>query len=326
MSSTLTRGDAGVFLLTDGESDAVSEIAAELAAISPGLVDSPDWMAAARIASCRLPARLLEALRGFRHDAGDRGLLLIRNLPIDDSALPPTPTEPQSVERQATQPASVIVQVMLQLGEIIAYRNEKHGALVQNVVPVAGQEKAQSNAGSIMLEMHTENAFHPHRPDFVGLLCLRGDHDRIGRLCISSVREALRHLDEPTADLLRQPRYRTEAPPSFGDLGDGGTPHPILIGDPTDPDLLVDFHATHPLDSDAERAMDALRVVLEEITHALLLLPGDLAIVDNRLAVHGRTSFIPRYDGHDRWLHRAFVHLNHRRSRAGRPSGGYVLG
>ena len=35
--------------------------------------------------------------------------------------------------------------------------------------------------------------------------------------------------------------------------------------------------------------------------------PGDLLIVDNNLAVHGRTPFEPRFDGTDRWLQRTFV-------------------
>ena len=34
---------------------------------------------------------------------------------------------------------------------------------------------------------------------------------------------------------------------------------------------------------------------------------GDLLIVDNRRAVHGRSQFTPRYDGFDRWLQRMSV-------------------
>jgi L-asparagine oxygenase len=34
---------------------------------------------------------------------------------------------------------------------------------------------------------------------------------------------------------------------------------------------------------------------------------GDLLIVDNSVAVHGRSPFTPRFDGTDRWVQRAFV-------------------
>jgi L-asparagine oxygenase len=34
-------------------------------------------------------------------------------------------------------------------------------------------------------------------------------------------------------------------------------------------------------------------------------------VVDNDLAVHGRTPFKPRFDGTDRWLQRTFVVADH---------------
>jgi alpha-ketoglutarate-dependent taurine dioxygenase len=39
----------------------------------------------------------------------------------------------------------------------------------------------------------------------------------------------------------------------------------------------------------------------------VVLEPGDLLVVDNTVAVHGRSPFPARYDGTDRWLQRAFV-------------------
>jgi L-asparagine oxygenase len=39
----------------------------------------------------------------------------------------------------------------------------------------------------------------------------------------------------------------------------------------------------------------------------LKLEPGDLLIIDNHRAVHGRGPFKPKFDGTDRWLQRAFV-------------------
>ena len=34
---------------------------------------------------------------------------------------------------------------------------------------------------------------------------------------------------------------------------------------------------------------------------------GDLLVIDNRRAVHGRSKFRARFDGTDRWLQRTFV-------------------
>ncbi len=311
--------------LTGQEQAELTILAAELASTSPQLVDEPAWVDAARRLSSRLPLRLRVAIREFRHDPGDDGLLLIRNLLAGEASLPPTPTAPESVERSATKAAAMQVLIALQIGEIVAFRDEKSGALVQNVVPVRGREDAQSNAGSTLLEMHTENAFHANRPDFVAFFCLRSDHENRAGLYVSSVRRAAALLPDSVKRLLAEPRFVTEPPPSFGDVGCVTMAHAVLDGDPEDPNVLVDFTSTHPLDGDARRAMTQLKNAFNEVSRTLVLRAGELALVDNRLAIHGRTAFLPRYDGRDRWLHRTFIQLDYRRSRAARSGNGHVL-
>ncbi|MFD1831400.1 TauD/TfdA family dioxygenase [Streptomyces desertarenae] len=312
------------FELSDAERADVALLAEELTRTPPGLVDEREWLDRCRSLSCHLPARLQDRLRAFRHDPGRAGMLLIRNLPAAGS-VPDTPREGDSVERRATLSASVLCAVSMELGEVVAYRNEKQGALVQNVVPVPGREDQQSNAGSVPLEMHTENAFHPHRPDYVGLLCVRSDHDRTAGLRVACVRAAMEHLDAGTRETLRRPLFTTEPPPSFERPDSGTKPHAVLTGDVEDPDIRIDFHATHATDPWGRQAMDALADAVRAVSEELVLDPADLVYVDNRVALHGRTAFTPRYDGEDRWLQRAFVHLDHRRSRAVRSLHGRVL-
>ncbi|WP_207401181.1 TauD/TfdA family dioxygenase [Actinomadura roseirufa] len=312
--------------LTGPERADLDQLAGRLAKTPPGLVDDPDWVAEARALSCHLPPRLLEMIRRYRHDPGPEGVLVIGNLPVDAAALPPTPTVAGSVERAATVPACVAVLVTLQLGEIVAYREEKSGALVQNVVPVHGRESSQSNAGSVPLEMHVENAFHPHRPDYVGLLSLRSEREGTGGTLTSSIRTVLPMLREEDREVLRRPRFVTEPPPSFQSSGAAEPPrHPLLEGDPADPNVRVDFFATTPVDVEAAQAMSHLRTAFLRASRPLLLASGEMAIVDNRVVVHGRTAFTPRYDGEDRWLHRTFVSLDNRRSRAHRTGNGPVM-
>lgn len=300
----------------------VKRLAELLAESAPGLLDEPRWLAAARDVSCALPTALRTALRNFSADSGQAGVLQIHGLPV--GSLPPTPTRQESVERRATVPASALVLCAMALGEVVGFEGEKSGALVQNVVPVPGAERSQSNAGSVNLEMHTENAFHPHRPDFVALYCLRQDSDGEAGLRIASLRRAIGLLSAEQREILAEPRFRTDPPPSFN--GSGSTvAHGAISGAYEDPDAQVDFHATTPLDASAGRAMAALREALEAVVDTVYFAPGDLAIVDNRVALHGRTPFTPRYDGQDRWLHRAFIHTDARRSRARRTGGGHVV-
>ncbi|MFI6846763.1 TauD/TfdA family dioxygenase [Kitasatospora sp. NBC_00085] len=316
--------DAIRLALTTEERAVLRGLAAELVRTPPVLLDDPDWLVEARRLSCRLPVRLIEALRGLRQDAGVAGILSITGLPVDESALPDTPTVKDSVQRIPAVPSAAAMLLAQQLGEVIAYRDEKHGALVQDVVPVRSLAGSQSNAGSVPLELHNENAFHPYRPDLVGLLCLRADRDGRAGTLVSSIREALPLLDDEDLAVLNSPRFVTEAPPSFGS-GDATAPHPVLGGNVRDPDIRVDFNATTALDDEAAGAMERLGTVLTKVSSSLTLAPGELVFIDNRLVVHGRSDFTPRYDGRDRWLHRVYVHLDSRRSAAHRNGRGPVL-
>lgn len=324
-SPTTQVGDLLVLNLSDDDRAVVRRLSEDLAADPATAIDAPAWVERARDLASHLPAELRAIVRRFRRDPGREGALLVRGLPVDEATLPPTPAVGGSVQRTPTVPASTLVMTSMQLGEVIAFRSEKNGALVQDVVPVPGKEDFQGNAGSVTLKMHTENAFHPNRPDFVNLMCLRNDHDNVAGLLTSSIRCALELLPPATRAVLAQPRFVTEAPLSFGGSTPAAKPRPVLDGDPDDPDVRVDFASTDALDVVAETALDRLRRAFDETRRVLVLGPGDLAMVDNRIAVHGRTSFRPRYDGRDRWLQRTYVQLDARRSRPARPGNGDVL-
>lgn len=321
----LDTGGPITVLLTDDERQAVRQLAADLNANPDTWIDSAEWVARARELSCGLPLTMRVSLRRFRRSPGPEGVLLIRGMPIDPEELPPTPTHPGSVERRPTTPAAALVMACMQIGDITAFRPEKSGALVQNVVPVAGQEDFQGNAGSVKLNMHIENGFHAHRPDYVALLCLRNDHDDVAGLRTSSIRRALPLLSRETLQVLREPRFVTHAPASWGDYHSATPQCPILDGDADDPDVQIDFSTTEGLDPRASAAIEELGQAFDQVTRTFILRPGDLAVVDNRLAMHGRTAFRPRYDGFDRWLLRTSMHIDPRRSRPARPADGDVL-
>ncbi|MCW2879841.1 MAG: hypothetical protein JWQ95_3941 [Sphaerisporangium sp.] len=321
IADTSTRG----VVLEQADTAEVRRIAAELSSSRDGQVNDPVSVAAARHASDALPLVLRRTLRGFRRDSGRTGSLLIGGLPLDESVLPPTPTVDGSVQRSLSVPAGVLMLVACVLGEPTAFQAEKSGALVQDVVPVPGKEEFQGNAGSVMLSFHNENAFHQHRPDYVMLLCLRTDHERVAGLRTACAREVLPALTGATRRTLFLPEFVTASPPSFGADHAATVPHAVFFGAPEDPDMRVDLAATTALTPRADMALAELGKVLDGVAHTVRLAAGDLAIVDNRVTVHGRTAFRPRYDGRDRWLQRTFVATDLRRSRDHRPLDGYVL-
>jgi L-asparagine oxygenase len=213
------------------------------------------------------------------------------------------------------------------LGEPIGYQDEKEGFLIHDISPIPGREAAQENAGSVPLEFHTENAFHPHRPDFVCLYCLRTDGGRDVLTITASSRRALPLLTTADIWVLRQPLFHIAMPPSFRRNGDAPVlagPAPVLSGDEDRPELRFDLFGTRPTSPPAQGAMERLSRALLDVSVGAALEPGQVIIVDNRIAVHGRTGFAPRYDGADRWLQRLFVVHDLRRSLPMRPAGSHV--
>lgn len=326
MSLTLDiSAPAGVVELSEAGSLAVAGVASLLLPVASGTIDDQAWIAEARLLSHDLPASLRKSLATYRRDPGRTGALLIRGLPVDESGLPETPMVSGSAQRKATVPAALLMLVASTLGDPIAFRPEKSGSMVQDVVPVPGSEEFQGNEGSVLLTFHNENAFHQHRPDYVLLFCLRADHERVAGLRTVSIRQVYESLSDEHREALFSTEFVTGAPPSFGPARGESEPHAVLTGAPEDPDVMVDFAATEPLTERAGEALAELRSLFA--AHALThyLTPGDLAIVDNRVTVHGRTSFTPRYDGQDRWLQRTTVTQNLRRSRLLRAADGHVL-
>ncbi|GAA4024658.1 clavaminate synthase family protein [Allokutzneria multivorans] len=313
-----------VVSLSETDAAAVTEIALGLLDVADGVIDDPKWVVAAREAWDELPVSVRRSVRRFRRDSGPQGTLLLRGLPVGLDTLGATPMVAGSVQRKATVGAAVLAMIASGLGDPAAFLPEKTGALVQDVVPVPGKETFQGNAGSVLLSFHNENAFHEHRPDYVMLLCLRSDHEGIAGLRTACVRQVLDLLSPRSRDALSRPEFITAAPPSFGD-GNAPVAHAVLTGAPEDPDLRVDFAATQPQTEAGSAALVELGELFEQTATSSALTPGDLAIVDNHVTVHGRTAFTPRYDGQDRWLQRTFSLTGLRRSRASRPGDGYVL-
>lgn len=313
--------------LEDQERNFIRQLAQELPTIDVGHLDDDALLTEIALASKKVPERLARTLIAFRKNSNDYGTLLFRNLPIDET-LPPTPSDGRVCRNKTTSISeATLAMLMMWLGEPIAYQDEKEGALIQNVCPVQGQEHRQENTGSVYLEFHTEDGFHPFKPDFIGLLCLKPDHQHIARTGTASIRKILQNLDEQTISLLRKPLYHIRLASSFTkDLTSATYSDllPILSSDYQEPELCMDGHAMEAITPEAEQAMEALEGALKGALIEVALKPGDLIIIDNRVVAHTRTAFQPQYDGNDRWLQRMFVVQDFRRSRMGRPAGSHV--
>ena len=266
-------------------------------------------MQAARAARL-LHTAVFDALVDFATDPGPTGALLLRT--VDVGHLPPTPESPAAAARCGKDFTSefALLTVARALGQPVGYLPEHGGDIVQNIVPVQSSQSRQvSTSSRVELMFHTEAAFHPHRPRYLLLLCLRGDPTAATTL--SSIREVLPSLDAATIEVLFQPRFRTRPDESYrtkpGVTGQLGSPMSVLSGHRDSPSLVFDADLMVGIDQAADDALRALGQAVAAHHTSVVLEPGDLLVIDNTVAVHGRSPFAPRFDGTDRWLQRAFV-------------------
>jgi len=253
------------------------------------------YLRKAALASDGLPRPLKNALHDFRQHGNREGYLLMRGMP--------------AVTGRSGE--ACLALAGCRLGEFVGYAQEKNGALFHDVFPDKKQEREQSAASSrVRLKLHTERCFHPYLPSHVLLACLRADRRREAFTEIASVRRMLPLVPARHLPVLFRPVFRTGIDYSFGNIRTrkaNGPVMSILHGDAVDPYLRFDLDLMVGLDARARAALNAVKRAALAACTGVGLEAGDLLIIDNRRAVHGRSTFTPAYDGHDRWLKRAYL-------------------
>ncbi|MDT0543958.1 TauD/TfdA family dioxygenase [Streptomyces lonegramiae] len=264
-----------------------------------------------------LPRALRQGLNHFRLYEPST-LLLISGYPVDGQGIGRTPAHWRtgSSDSSADREEFLLFLCASLLGDPVAWADKHDGRIVTNIVPIRGDENVQlASSSSTTLTWHTEDAFHPLRADYLGLMCLR-NHDQVATT-VGSVDDL--QLPDDVAEVLAQPRFVILPDGSRSGAATEDHPIPLLFGGTSSPYLRLDQHYTRPAAADDAEAASALSVAMSAVGDALtghVLRAGDVLFVDNYRAVHGRESFEARYDGTDRWLKRVNVVRDLRRSRA----------
>lgn len=244
------------------------------------------------------------------------GITIYRNNQIGN--VPQTPIE--LVDDEVTTPESrrTLLEFGAILGTPVGYMQEQNGRLIQNLYPVKKTETDQiSTSSKVILEMHTETAFHPYRPSFVLLLCLRGDESAATTYADSY--EIVSQLSEEAVETLQQNWFTTRIDQSFRTHGEEDMEMVVPVLERTTGSSVDEFKLTYdsyfmqPKGVDDEshsmaiRALSEFRDAVENCTKEVVLKTGDLLVINNKYTIHGRKPFMPRYDGADRWLQRLLV-------------------
>ncbi|MFC4494840.1 guanitoxin biosynthesis L-enduracididine beta-hydroxylase GntD [Streptomyces ovatisporus] len=309
------------FTLTPSEAARVRRFVAETAARhgSPG---SAGFLQAVQPLGAQLPPRLTDRLHAMRR-LESTPALVVRG--YGQGPEPgPTPGDWRRTDPRATALEDFrLLLLASQLGDPFSWSSLQEGRLVTDILPVPGKETEQTGQSSdVDLEFHVEDAFHPHRCDYLALLCLRNPQAVATTLAtadcaglpdrIVDVLFEERFLIEPDLEHSRNLRASADGTPA-----PWGRPVSVLFGDRTAPYLRLDppYMTAVPGDGAAAEALEALCRQLAGDLREVVLEQGDILLVDNYRAVHGRRPFVPRYDGTDRWLRRVFITRDLRRTR-----------
>jgi enduracididine beta-hydroxylase len=339
-NSTRLIQEPAVFALDDHEMADAAGLIARLLAAHP-TAQGAGFLRAVTLHSHELPERLRSFLLAMRAQETVAGFV-VSGFPVDDGAIGPTPhgwglqADPGSTTAETTWLAlcgSV-------LGELFGWATQQDGAVVHDIAPARADERSQvGSSSSELLWWHTEEAFHPLKCDYLGLMCLR-NRDQVATTFSSmqgieldaEVRKVLfeqRFLILPDDSHLAQRPGRawpggkegellTAAQKRIDQMNRSPQRVALLYGDFYSPYLSIDpfymqVSAEDPL---AQQAFGTLCDALESGLREVVLAPGDILFIDNYRAVHGRKPFRARYDGTDRWLKRINITRDLRKSRA----------
>lgn len=291
--------------------------------------------------SIHIPERIQSMLKSFVKNGSETGFLLIKTLEQNLFTIPPTPPDNNHKIGEQTILARIQSLLLNTIAEMISYEGEGYGRLFQDIVPNEKMKNKQTSLGSNQeLEIHTEQAFSSLRPDILSLACLRGDLNAF--TYILPVQMILDNVTQEEQELLWKPLWKIGIDLSFQQIDSEihsssdlemrclsndklRGPIPILYGSKIDPYLVFDQDLMLGITEEANKLIKKIVTIYykKRISHNLS--SGEIIFVDNRRAVHGRSSFYPKYDGYDRFLIRCFAVTDYERTKYARKENSRMI-
>jgi Fe(II)/alpha-ketoglutarate-dependent arginine beta-hydroxylase len=335
-------------VLCDREINEIKSLVKEVASQYSSVEDN-DFLKEAFIIAHELPKRIRSFINDFRLLEPASGVCLISGYPISDEKIGKTPSHWQCRPEVSPALEEEIVFILFSalLGEVVGWSTQQAGHIVHDVLPIKGHEHEQLGSSSEeLLWWHNEDAFHPFRGDYLGMMCLRNqekaattvapvDTSQLEPEDVATlfeprftIRPDESHLAKNQADnqknRVESDNLLDSAYQKIGQINSEPEKIAVLYGDPKSPYVRIDpyFMDVDKLEKDrvAQQTLNKLINAIENKLTNLVLQPGDFCFIDNYKAVHGRKPFKTLYDGHHRWLKRIIITRDLRKSRSARPT------
>jgi L-asparagine oxygenase len=270
-----------------------------------------------------LPRRVRETFYRFRRQQAEAVLHVVGS-PVLLDGVPPTPGGyPETELGFELNDAQVLHGLYGSLlGEPFGFTSQRNGSIYNTIVPLPTHAHTpNSSSGSDHdFGFHVEDAFHPMRGDFIGLVCMRNEEEAPTTIaCVDGI-DTLKPderdiLFEPLFDVGHNPIHRTS-----GLVAEKR--QPVFYGLSDRPYLTINFAAL-----DLEKftglqrsALDNLLTYLEQNRTSVVLQSREYVYIDNYRCAHARDAFVPQYGDSARWLTRVVFTSDLRKSRSMRES------
>ncbi len=287
------------------------------------------------LAAQELPLRLRKIFHEFRNRKTSAGYLLLQGFSWDDDSIGPTPSHWDAPWDAPNTLRQEIFQYLISssAGEIFGWLTQENGRYLRHIVPIKSDRKEQLGGSSdVTLLWHVEEAFHPHRADMMTIMCYRNEEEACTNICSAT------DMDIPKKywDVLSQPRFIIKPDASHSPENNKSAhwnldevrfskirkfledpaPVAVLEGVPGEENLLVDeaFMEALPGDHEAAEALEWLFQHMNDKKRAIVMKPGDILLIDNRMTAHGRSPYVPNYGPKARWLRRVNITTDLRKS------------
>lgn len=278
--------------------------------------------------SVQIPKRIQTELLNFKNNNFAPGIL-IKGITLEESELPITPSTNNEKVGEKTILSKIQALLLSVIAEMVAYEAEGYGRLFQDIVPVESCKGTQTSLGSTELEIHTEQAFSKLKPDILSLACLKGDLNAFTYILpIESIVDTVSFQDYC---LLRKPLWNTGVDLSFKlngvefIEGDIRGPLSIINGSVMSPELIFDQDLMTGITEESEDMIQRIVDIYYKERFSYNLVSGDIFFINNNKAVHGRSSYSPKYDGNDRFLIRCFGTYDYKKSEYARPNNSRTI-
>ena len=267
-----------------------------------------------------LPRVMRAQLRDFSENESSDGIIIRTGESLPNDHLP-TPQDYDELGENYVFNDFQIAHALLSslVGTPVGFRSQRNGRCLNNIIPTQLlEELPNSSSGSRYdLGLHTEDAFHEFKGDFLGLTCIRNHENAV--TSFASIKTVILP-DEIKAELMKPQFFIGHNPIHKMSGRIKCPPQSILYGRTSSPCMRINTANTRGVNASAQCTLDRFTSILMKARESVVLQRGDFFYLDNFYTAHARDAYRPHYGPRARWLSRFILAKDLRKSMAARTS------